>query len=180
MLKELTLYVKFYRYKRYMQHYVRLQVLAQSVHLLKTLYCTSTYVNTYVRAVPLLLKAKFSVQQVIHAPLAVHRVLNKNFYIHRVLQKCLVPRPTWCSNLQVLRVLAVIVLFTTNKLSGWICPTQALVQMQDSNFNLLEVGLKFCILLILYILFYWLKIFQLNFKVLFTDFLQETCTDLRR
>ena len=148
VLKELTLYVKFYRYKQYMQHYVRLQVLAQPVHLLKTLCRTSTYVNAYVRAVPLIFKAKFDVQQVLHAPSAVHRVLYTNFYLHRVLQECLVPRPTRCSDLLVLTVLAVIVLFTTNKLSVWTCPTQALVQIRDSNFNQLELGFKFCILLI--------------------------------
>ena len=126
-----------------MQHYVRLQVLAQPVHLLKTFYRTSTYANTYVRVLPLIFKEKFDVQQVLQAPLAVHRVLYTNFYIHRVLQECLVPRPTWCSDLLVLTVLAVIVLFTTNKLSGWTCPTQALVQIRDLNFNQLEWDLNF-------------------------------------
>ena len=118
VLKELTQYVKFIRYKLRAQHHIRPSVL---VHPLKRISGTRTYANTYVRRTVLYFLPTFDLQHVLHVPTYLHRLLYTESYLLLVVRSiyaCLVLRPTLRTILRRLIVLALIFLFASHTLTS--------------------------------------------------------------
>ena len=118
VLKELTQYVKFIRYKLHAQHHIRPSVL---VHPLERISGTRTYANTYVRRTVLYFLSTFDLQHVLHVPTYLHRLLYTERYlllVVRALCSSFFLRPTLRTILRRLTVLALIVLFACHTLTS--------------------------------------------------------------
>lgn len=117
VLKELTQYVKFIRYKLHAQHHIRPSVL---VHPLERISGTRTYANTYVRRTVLYFLSTFDLQHVPHVPTYLHRLLYTERYLLLAVRAIYgwFLRPTLRTILRRLTVLALIVLFACHTLTS--------------------------------------------------------------